>query len=104
MEQYNERYRRILADPRFDELVRKRGRFSAILSALMLGLYLLFILLIAFAPHLLGTPLGRDTVITWGVPVGVGLILVAIILTGVYVRRANGEFDRLTSELLAEVK
>ena len=35
--------------------------------------------------------------ITLGIPLGLGVIVAAIVLTGVYVRRANGEFDRLTA-------
>ena len=41
---------------------------------------------------------------TWGIPLGVGLILSAFVLTGIYVRRANGEFDRLNAEILREVQ
>lgn len=43
-------YLRIQQDPNFQTLVAKRQRFAWTLSILMLGLYLAFILLIAFAP------------------------------------------------------
>ena len=49
-------YLRIQQDPNFQELVAKRQRFAWSLSILMLGLYLAFIMLIAFAPGWLGTP------------------------------------------------
>ncbi|MBD2836104.1 DUF485 domain-containing protein [Pseudomonas sp. JM0905a] len=97
-------YKRIQENPRFQELVSKRERFAWILSAIMLGLYLAFILLIAFEPQLLGTRINPDSPVTWGIPIGVGLILSAFVLTGVYVRRANGEFDRLNQEILKEVQ
>ena len=32
---------------------------------------------------------------TLGIPLGFGVILFTIVLTGIYVRRANGEFDDL---------
>ena len=96
-------YQRIHSHPRFQELVRRRGRFAWTLSALMLGLYIAFILAIAFEPRWLGTPLSVGSTITWGIPVGVGIILSAFVLTGIYVWRANGEFDRLTAELLQDV-
>lgn len=70
----------------------------------MLGAYLAFILLIAFDPHVLGVPLSSATVITWGIPLGLGIIVLAFVLTGIYVRRANGEFDRLNQEILNEVQ
>ncbi|MDO8695826.1 MAG: hypothetical protein A2Y50_09585 [Pseudomonadales bacterium RIFCSPLOWO2_12_59_9] len=97
-------YERILENPRFHELVAKRSRFAWLLSAAMLGLYLVFILLIAFAPQLLGVRISPDSVITWGIPLGVGLILSAFILTGIYVYRANGEFDSLNKAILDEVQ
>lgn len=95
---------RIAHNARFKELVSKRQAFATLLSLIMLVLYVGFILLIAFAPGWLGTPLHPGTSVTRGIPIGVGLIVVSFVLTGVYVWRANGEFDRLTRELLAEVK
>ncbi len=95
---------RIEKSARFKELVRKRQSFATLLSIIMLVLYVGFILLIAFAPAWLGTPLHEGTNVTRGIPIGVGLIVISFLLTGVYVWRANGEFDRLTRELLKEVK
>ena len=97
-------YQRIENNPRFQELVAKRDRFAWSLSAIMLGLYLAFILLIAFEPQLLGTPLSTGASTTWGIPLGIGLILSAFVLTGIYVKRANGEFDRLNQAILDEVQ
>lgn len=67
-------------------------------------IYVGFILLIAFAPHWLGTPLHAGTSVTRGIPIGIGVIIISFVLTGVYVWRANGEFDRLNRAVLAEVK
>ena len=50
----------------------------------------------------MGAKLTPDSSITWGIPIGVGLILSAFILTGIYVRRANGEFDELNNAILKE--
>ncbi len=97
-------YERIEKTPQFKQLVVKRERFAWLLSAIMLGLYVTFILLIAFAPQLLGTPISAGSVTTWGIPMGVGLILSAFILTGIYVYRANGEFDTLNQAILDEVQ
>jgi uncharacterized membrane protein (DUF485 family) len=97
-------YQGIERNPRFRELVQKRGRFAWLLSLITLALYVCFILLIAFDPQWLGTPLSDDTVITRGIPVGIGLIVISFVLTGIYVYRANGEFDRLTHEIVREVK
>ncbi|EHM51769.1 MAG: DUF485 domain-containing protein [Yokenella regensburgei] len=88
----------------FRELVEKRQRFAAILSLIMLVIYVGFILLIAFAPGWLGTPLHAGTSVTRGIPIGIGVIIISFLLTGVYVWRANGEFDRLNKAVLREVK
>ncbi|VTR14620.1 Inner membrane protein yjcH [Serratia fonticola] len=50
-------YQRIEENPRFQELVQKRSRFAWLLSLITLALYVGFILLIAFDPQWLGTPL-----------------------------------------------
>ena len=95
-------YLSIQNSPRFKELVRTRDRFAWILSAIMLGLYSAFILLIAYGPQILGAKLSPGSSITWGIPLGVGLIVSAFVLTGIYVRRANGEFDDLNAAILKE--
>ncbi|WNW14057.1 DUF485 domain-containing protein [Pseudomonas sp. DTU_2021_1001937_2_SI_NGA_ILE_001] len=97
-------YQSIQNNARFKELVAKRERFAWILSAIMLGLYVAFILLIAYGPHLLGAKLSATSTVTWGMPIGVGLIVTAFILTGVYVRRANSEFDELNNAVLKEIQ
>lgn len=101
---HDETYARIQENPHFKQLVAKRDRFAWILSAIMLGLYVSFILLIAFEPQLLGTRINEGSPTTWGIPLGVGLILSAFVLTGIYVYRANGEFDALNKAILDEVK
>ncbi|MCW2483928.1 DUF485 domain-containing protein, partial [Candidatus Symbiopectobacterium sp. NZEC135] len=78
--------------------------FAVSLSLIILVLYISFILLIAFAPAWLGTPISPGATITRGIPIGIGLIVISFISTGVYVYRANGEFDRMTKKLLSEVK
>jgi len=97
-------YQRIEKNPHFQELVKKRQHFALLLTLIMLVLYYGFILLIAFAPGWLGTPIYEGTSVTRGIPLGIGLIIVSFILTAIYVIRANGEFDRLTQQLLREVR
>jgi uncharacterized membrane protein (DUF485 family) len=91
---------RIRHHPKFLELERKRSRFSWGLSAAILVIYYGFIFVVAFAPGVLGHPLSPGSATTVGMPIGVGVILAAVALTGAYVWRANGEFDRLTREIV----
>ena len=95
---------RIENSAHFRELVAARHRFATILSLIMLVIYVGFILLIAFAPGWLGTPLHAGTSVTRGIPIGIGVIVISFVLAGIYVWRANGEFDQLTKSILSEVK
>jgi uncharacterized membrane protein (DUF485 family) len=96
-------YDRVKHDRRFQELVAKRTRFAWALSAAMLVIYFGFIFIIAFAPKSLGIPLAGG-VTTVGIPVGLFVIVSAFILTGIYVHRANSEFDALRQQIIEEVK
>jgi uncharacterized membrane protein (DUF485 family) len=93
----------IRRDPLFHELVARRARLAWALSAAMLVIYFGFILLIAFAPGVLGTPIGNG-VTTIGIPVGLFVIVAAFVLTGIYVYKANAEFDPITRQLIEKVK
>ena len=94
---------KIKSDPKFHELVQKRSAFAWKLAITMLVIYYAFILTIAFSPETLGTPIG-DGVMTVGIPVGVAIILISFLLTGIYVKRANGEFDELTNRIKADAR
>ena len=96
-------FERVKRDRRFQELVAKRTRFAWALSAAMLVIYFGFVFIIAFAPKSLGTPIGSG-VTTVGIPLGLLVIISAFILTGIYVRRANSEFDAITREIIEGAK
>ncbi|WP_295554943.1 DUF485 domain-containing protein [uncultured Hyphomicrobium sp.] len=83
---------KVKRDPEFLALERRRSRLAWGLSAAMAAIYFGFILVVAFAPGLLATPIGTGTT-TIGIPLGVGVILAAFVLTGFYVWRANKDFD-----------
>jgi uncharacterized membrane protein (DUF485 family) len=74
------------------------------LAVVMLAIYYGFILIIAFAPSVLGTPIAPGAVTTVGIPVGVLIIIAAFVLTGIYVRRANAEFDALNQQIVEASK
>ena len=92
---------KIQSNPKYLELRRKRNRFGWWLTALMMVVYYGYIALIAFDKEFLARPFGNG-VTTIGIPLGIGVILFSIVITGIYVRRANSEFDRLTAEILRE--
>lgn len=92
---------RIEANPKYHELKRKRSGFGWRLTVLMLLVYYGYVGLIAFDKELLARPLGTG-VTTLGIPIGLGVILFTVLITGLYVRRANNEYDRLTAEILED--
>ena len=94
---------RIQCDPEFNELVTKRSRFTWTLSALMMAIYFGFILLVAFWPKVLGAPIGAGFT-TVGVVLGLGVIVSAFVLSGLYVYRANTEFDPIVQRIIERAK
>ena len=92
---------RIGKNPKYQELKAKRSSFGWTLAIVMLIVYYGFIALIAFNKPFLAQRLGAG-VTTLGVPLGLGVIVFTVLITGFYVRRANNEFDALTAEILKE--
>ncbi|MBP7607710.1 MAG: DUF485 domain-containing protein [Giesbergeria sp.] len=92
---------KILRHPKYQELQSKRNRLAIILTILMLVVYYGYIALIAFDKEFLAQPIGSG-VTTLGIPIGFGVIVFTVLITGIYVRRANGEFDTLTKEILKD--
>jgi uncharacterized membrane protein (DUF485 family) len=89
---------RIVNDARYQQLKSRRSRFGWLLALAMMIVYYGFILLVAFNKPLLATRLGEG-VTTIGMPLGLGVIVFTILITGLYVRRANSEYDALTDEI-----
>jgi uncharacterized membrane protein (DUF485 family) len=90
---------RISNDPNYQELKSKRARFGWWLTLAMMVVYYGFILLVAFDKPFLAQKLGSG-VMTVGMPLGVAVILFTIVITAIYVRRANSEFDSLTERIV----
>ncbi len=94
---------RISKNPKFLEFVAMRSRYGIIMSIISAAAYYGFILLVAFDKQLLATKIGSG-VMTLGVPLGVGVIVFTIILTWIYVRRANTEFDATNEAIIKEAQ
>lgn len=93
---------RIKADPDYHTLVRTRSRFGWTLTWAMMIVYYGFTLLVAFNKEFLGTRIGEG-VMTWGIPLGLFVIVFTVVITGIYVRRANSRYDELTAAIRAKV-
>ena len=93
---------RIAAHPKYQELKAKRSSFGWWLTLAMMVVYYGFILLVAFNKEFLSQRLGAG-VMTVGIPVGFFVIVFTIVITAIYVRRANSEFDDLTAQVTKAV-
>jgi uncharacterized membrane protein (DUF485 family) len=93
---------RILDNPKYQQLKARRSSFGWWLTAAMMIVYYGFIMLVAFNKEFLSQRLGEG-VMTVGIPVGFGVILFTIVITAIYVRRANSEFDDLSHAIITEV-
>jgi uncharacterized membrane protein (DUF485 family) len=90
---------RIEADPNYVKLVNERKSFGWTLAIITLVMYYGYVAIVAFAPALIAVPLFGS--ITVGIVLGVAIILASILLTGVYVIRANSEYDQLTNAVVS---
>ena len=90
--------RRIESHPSYQKLKARRTSFGWWLALAMMVVYYGFILLVAFDKPLLASRIGSG-VMTLGMPIGLGVILFTVIITAIYVRRANSEFDALAAEV-----
>ena len=93
-------YDHIRDNPDFHDLIRQKSRLSWTLSILILVVYYSFILIIAFAPEALGVPVSEGSTATWGILLGLGVILFTFLITGIYVHRANTIYDHLLGNII----
>ena len=93
---------KIQSHPKYLELKSKRNGFGWFLTMFMMVVYYGYIALIAFNKPFLAQPIGAG-VTSLGIPIGMGVIVFTIVITAIYVRRANSEFDDLTAEILKDV-
>ena len=95
-------YERMRANPKFRDLVARRGRFAWTLAAIVLVMFYGFVLTVAFNPTALGQPVAEGSMLTVGVAVELFMFIFFWVLTAFYVKRANSEFDKLTQEIVKE--
>lgn len=93
----------LLENPTFLQMAAKKRRLSTICSLLMLIVYFGYIGIIAWSPQTFARPVHAGAATSWGIYAGLFVIIFSILITGYYVYKANGEFDRLTKAAIAEI-
>ncbi|PYF13129.1 uncharacterized membrane protein (DUF485 family) [Rhodobacter viridis] len=91
-------HQKILAKPEFKALVARRNRFSLTLTALICVVYVAYIAFAILQPAAFAAPLLGSW--SLGLIAGFGVLALSFLLTGIYSRRANGEFDRMLKDVL----
>jgi uncharacterized membrane protein (DUF485 family) len=93
---------RIQNNPKFLKMVSTRNTYSIIMTIMMMVVYFGYILLIAFNKPFLATKVAEGAVMSVGIPMGLGVLVFTIIITAIYVRKANTEFDAMKDEVVQE--
>lgn len=81
-----------------EKVVARRWRIGAVLTAVMMLAYFGFILLVALAKPTAGTLLA-DGRVSVGILLGAAVIVLAPVLTAIYVRWANRHYDPAVKQL-----
>ncbi|ELY0689202.1 DUF485 domain-containing protein [Acinetobacter baumannii] len=87
----------ILRNPKFQKMVKKKSALSWTLTIIMLVLY------VGYNKEFLMSSFSGG-VTTWGIPLGLGIIVLSFLLCGVYSYIANNTLDQLSEEALKEVE
>ena len=90
----------ILQDPEFVAFARRKTAVSLTLTVVTMVVYFGFVGLLAFSPSTLGASVGSATA---GIPIGICVIFLAWLVTGLYVRWANSTYDAQVEELKKKV-
>lgn len=89
---------KVLANPEFRKMARQKAVLGWGFSAVILLMYLAYIWVIGDRPDLLKTRVSPDGITTWGIYIGIFVIVFSFVTTGIYVTIANGKFEKMTKE------
>ena len=92
--------RRIERNAQYQQLIKARNALGWSLTLLVFAAYYGFILIVAFDKSLFATPIAAGMTTTWGIPLGIGIILLTVLLTAIYVRKANSQYDPALKQIL----
>ena len=87
----------LLGSTAFKQLTKKRWRVALALTTLMLLAYFGFLLMVAYDKDFFKQKIGDVT--TLAIPIGIGLIIFAWLMTGIYTYWANNYYDSEVEEL-----
>jgi uncharacterized membrane protein (DUF485 family) len=86
-----------VVDKELRELAGRRWRIALTLTGVMMATYFGFLFLVAYAKPLAGSLVSPG--LSWGILLGALVIVVAWIVTGIYVSWANSKYDTELAKL-----
>ncbi|WP_039913207.1 DUF485 domain-containing protein [Cellvibrio mixtus] len=89
--------------PEYAALTRARKKIMWPLSIVIISAYFALILAIGFIPESLGSPIGTG-VTSLGIALGLGIILLCFIITGIYVYYANRVLEPLNQAIIKKAE
>jgi len=98
----DEEAKRIRALPEFQDMVKAKRAINLPINLVIIAAYFGFVLMIAYDPAALGTAVGGG-VISIGIYAGLALLVLAFLLTAIYMRLADGKLAELQRKLRAKI-
>ncbi len=92
----------VITSDDFKKLVARRWSVSGILLVLLFVVYYGYVIVLGSNPAVMARKIGEFT--TLGIPIGVGVIVFAFILTAVYIAWANSIYDPEVERLKGQLK
>lgn len=87
----------VLRDPDFQSLARRKNRISLVLMLVTMSAFYGFVYLLGWHSDWLAQSWSGS--INRGIPLGIGVIVLCWILTGLYVRWANSQYDAMVARI-----
>lgn len=94
---------RIIDSPDFQTMARRKSGIATIFSIITLIIYFGYLLMVGINKSLFIIPISPGATSTYGIYFGLGIILFAVVITGIYVKKANGEFDVMTRKIVDDI-
>ena len=94
---------RVLSHPEFKKMEQEKNRMRWFFSFSVFVVYVAYIAYIGINPEFFSRTLFPGSVITIGIYAGLFIILFSVVLTGMYVRKANRKFDEVTKRVIQEI-
>lgn len=98
-----EQLEQIKNHPSFIQMQSKKSKLGLIFTVLTLIVYFGYIIMVGANPDVFATPVAAGKITTIGIYWGLFVIFFSIIITGIYVYKANGEFDALTKKVIDDM-